>query len=130
MPIKNKTLIFLLCLLFFMSGFSGCIFDNIFGTKFNLNFWSVTNYEEFPTIKLNFTVSDKVTLKMFDTSLNVIDSEFFYNDRETSLNIAGYKGTVKPGEYTLKVYNKDNIRFNFTYALIAHPPVFHYPWTK
>jgi hypothetical protein len=108
MPLQYKTLIFLLCALLFLSGFSGCIFDNIFGTKFNLNFWSVANNEEFPTINLNFTASDKVILKMYDPSLNLIDSEFFYNDGETSLNIASYKETVKSGNYTLKVYNKDN----------------------
>jgi hypothetical protein len=104
MPLKNKSLILLFCMLLSTSGFSGCIFD----PKFTLNFWTVTNSEEFPAIQLNFTVSDKVSLKMLDPSSALMDSEFFYNDGETTLNIASNKGTVKPGKYTLKVYNKDN----------------------
>ena len=60
------------------------------------------------TTVFDFSISEKLVLKTFDPNSNLIDTDFFYNSGETILNLAEHKKTPSPGQYLLKVYNKDN----------------------
>jgi hypothetical protein len=108
MPLK-KPIIFIITTTLILVSFSGCIFDGLFqSTTFNLNKWEILDHDGFPGILFNFSTNGKVTLYLNNPNSNQEDYDFFYNDIETILHLDEYKKTVKPGEYQLKVYDKDN----------------------
>jgi len=109
MPIKKTIVILLSLILVFTSFLSGCILrDLLFGTRFEIKNWDVDDYEGFPVLNLFFSASNKVTLKTYDTNSEFLDTDFFYSDGDTTLNIGGYRENIAPGTYKLQVYNADN----------------------
>jgi len=109
MPLNKKIIFIPIFLLISTSLLSGCIIqDLLFGASFNLNSYTVTDSDGFPALKLFFSASNKVTLKMYDAGLDLMDADYFYADSNTSLNIGSYFENIEPGNYHLRVYNPDN----------------------
>ncbi|UCB59522.1 MAG: hypothetical protein JSV67_04310, partial [Thermoplasmatales archaeon] len=104
--------LFLFFILFFCC-LSGCIFEDIIGgSDFKIDSWTITTSEGFPAIYLSYQFSEKITLELIDPYLNRLDYDFFYHgkykNRNTSLNIGKFRKTPNPGQYSVKVYDKDN----------------------
>ena len=98
----------------------------IFGTKFTLSEpFSIYDDNGFPSLSIQFFCSGTVTLKIIGPDSKVIDSDFFFRgDHDLSFNIAEYRHTITSGQFTLRVYNNDEIEifseeFSFKGAYIS-----------
>jgi predicted transglutaminase-like cysteine proteinase len=114
MPLNKKIIISFCIFLILFTCFSGCILQDIFGAaSFSLDSWNVTDDKGFPAVFVSFTCSGRVNLKTFDTSSNMVDYDFFYGDKNTTLkntilNIGDYRETLRSGAYSFKVFDKNN----------------------
>jgi len=113
MPL-NKKLIAISIFFFVSTSFlSGCILqDLIFGTSFELTSSDITNSEGFPVLELFFKASNKVTLKTYNSENELMDTNFFYGDSNTTLNIGNYRENIGPDVCKLKVYDDENNMIN------------------
>lgn len=125
MPLNKKLIFIPLFLLFSTSILSGCVVqDLLFGTSFDITSYSVTDSEGFPALKLYFTASDKVNLKTYNAQSEIMDSNYFYSDANTTLNIGTFHEDITNGVYKIKVYddNDDMVydkEFSFTGSSIS-----------
>lgn len=110
MPLAIKKFLILLIPIIFISSFSGCIFEDIFGgTSFSLNGYVIGDDEFFPSLSINFTCSDTVTVKVFGEGNRLVDSDlFFRGNHDTDLYLDEYRNTISPGSYKIKAYDKDD----------------------
>jgi len=104
--------IFSIILLLLIS-FSGCILDDWFSNnqkiEFEINKWEIVDDKGFPGLKLDFSCSDIVTLKIYNPENKLVDSDFFFKgENKVILYLSEYRKTLEPGQYKLKVYDKDN----------------------
>lgn len=109
MPLAIKKFLILLIPIILTSSFSGCIFEDIFGgTNFSLNGFVISDDEFFPSLSINFTCSDTVTVKVFGAGNRIVDSDlFFRGNHETDLYLDEFRNTISPGSYKIKAYDKD-----------------------
>lgn len=107
---RKKFLIITICFILFINFFSGCNIKDVFSkTEFTLNTWSVIDHEGFPSLSIIFSCTDTVTVDIIGPNLNKIDSDYFFKgDYEKIFHIAEYHHSVNPGQYSLKVYDKDS----------------------
>lgn len=105
-----------------MSFLSGCIIDNWFGgTSFSLVSWNVINDEDFASLNITFSSSGNTNIKLLNPNSLLLDSELFYRSEENqyaTFHLAESRHSVKPGRYTLLVYDENNNeifskKFNF-----------------
>jgi predicted transglutaminase-like cysteine proteinase len=110
MPLTKKVLISIVSVIFLISSFSGCVFDELLGgTSFTLNSWNVCDDEGFAGLSFNFTCSGTVNVKLLSPSSLLLDSDFFFKGNyDTIFNLAEFRHSVTPGQYSLKAYNNDN----------------------
>ncbi len=109
MPLNKKLVFIPFFLLVSTSVLSGCILEDlIFGASFDITSYSVTDSEGFPAINIFFSASNKVSLKMYNKDSDLIDTNYFYDDGNTTLNIGSYQENIESGTYQLRVYNSDN----------------------
>jgi hypothetical protein len=99
MPLSK---IFLVTLLLLISSFSGCMF--LRQTKFTLMSLTVDDDDGFPRIAVQFNVSDLSNLILTSPENTILFSDEYYQGiHNESLYLAGYRSTVIPGIYTIKV---------------------------
>ena len=109
MPLK-KTIVILVSLSMFSTLFlSGCIFqDLIFGTSFNLKSWSLSDDDGFPAVSYSYTSSGYVTVKMYNSTSSLVDSDIYIQgDGEKTLFLGSYRETLPSGSYVLKTFDKN-----------------------
>ena len=100
MPLNKKFIIFISFLLILTSVLSGCIVQNLlFGASFDLTSYSVTDSEGFPALSLFFSASGRVALKTYDSGLDLMDTDYFYSDGNTTLNLGTYLENIGSGTY-------------------------------
>lgn len=121
MYLDKKIIFYVVATIVFLSSFSGCILNEIFGTSFSLASWSVCDDEGFPGLSLGFSSSGTVTVKTFGPGGSVVDSELFLQgNNDAVLHLTPYRETVAPGQYRLKAYDKNNnMIFEETFSFVA-----------
>lgn len=108
MPLNKKIVLTLVITIFLTISFSGCIFENLFGTSFNISSWSAIDDDGFPAIEYSYSCSDYVYVKMFDSGSELVGSDYYFaGDGEKTLFLGGYKETINPGNYIIKAYDKN-----------------------
>ena len=109
MPLNKKIISVSIFLLVSTVALSGCIIqDLLFGASFDLTDYNITDSQGFPALNLLFSASGKVILKTYDKGNHQVDTNYFYSDGDTTLNIGSYMENIEPGDYYLEVYNKNN----------------------
>jgi hypothetical protein len=110
MPLAIKKFLTIFLIITLTSTFSGCIFDDIIGgTSFSLLGYEIKNDDGFPAIKMNFSCSGTVTIKIYGPDNELIDSDFFYKgDHGTVLYLGDYRHTILPESYKIKAYDNSN----------------------
>ena len=109
MPLKKTIVVVIFFSIFSTLFLSGCLLqDLIFGTSFTINSWSLSNSDGFPAVSYNYTSSGLVTVKMYNTTSSIADSDIFIRgDGEKTLLLGSYMETLPSGEYVLKAFDKD-----------------------
>jgi len=110
MHLSKKITCYAIFTIFCISSLSGCILDDLlFGTSITLTSWDVCDDEGFPCLSLAFCSTGTITIKIFGPTGNQLDSDLlFYGSNSTLLHLAPYRGTVKSGQYGLRIYDKNN----------------------
>jgi len=111
----NKKGYLIIILSFFVFIFlSGCILDDIFnfGASFSVNSWEIADDEGFPAIHINFETNGRIDLKTYNSKLQNIDHEYFYDSGNATLDIGKYRQIVSSEEITLKAFDKNNNLIN------------------
>ena len=119
MPLTKKIVIPITLLLIISINLSGCILDDLLGNaSFSLTSSSIIDNEGFPALKIFYSCKGMITLKLFDPSSKVLDTDLFFTGEASAiLNLGSYRQTIKAGTYTLKAFNKNNDEiFSKTYS--------------
>ena len=106
MPLPKKIIPGLIIIIFIISFFPGCLEGIFGGTSFKLNAYSIVDDDGFPSIYMEFSANDKVTLLMLKPDGSLIDSEYYYSDIQSTLKIGEYRQTIQIGSYILKILDK------------------------
>jgi len=110
MHLSKKIICYTILTIVSLSSLSGCILEDLlFGTSFSLTSWDVCNDEGFPGLSLVFSSTGTITIKIFEPTGRLLDSDLlFYGSNSTLLHLAPYRGTVTAGKYRLMTYDKNN----------------------
>jgi hypothetical protein len=114
MPLRKKivltTLITILVLITISIVAISYVIPLIFGTKFTLlDTLKICNDDGFPSLSINFSCSDTVTVKIIGPGSRVIDSDFFFRgDHKIFLRLAEFRQDIDPGQYIFWVCNNDD----------------------
>ncbi len=125
MPLNKKVILIIFFLLVSTSMLSGCILEDlIFGTSFDLKNKDIDDFEGFPVLNFSFSASNEVTLKMYNKENEIVDTDYFYSDSNTTLNIGDYMENIDSGVYRLKVTDDEDNQiydeeFNFKGPVVS-----------
>jgi len=109
MPLK-KSVAIALGIIILIAAFASAYFvlNMFFGSAFEIKKWSVIDNEGFPAVSYEYTCSDYVVVKMFDSKSNLVDTDNFLAGADSKIIYFGsYKQTIVAGDYTFKAYTKE-----------------------